>query len=250
MAGLGERDDELVAKIRNNIRVEERLAWSGLIAFAIISMLFLGVLVFHLPKESTGMVAFAVLLIWIALAFRYQRTAQPVAGPIDEKTLRRTIDDQHHRWRWVYIFIFILVGGFAAMTTGMVLFLAALHLPRSGPPVIGHPLLVHNPLVGVLFPAMYFAFVAVVAALQVCFGPGFRARAQRRALNDEHTRVLQQSAALFGYLLCVILMCAVLVVMVFRPQWGLVIMPGIIAVTVILPGLYFLLLQWRSGRDG
>jgi Na+/H+ antiporter NhaD/arsenite permease-like protein len=97
---------------------------------------------------------------------------------------------------------------------------------------------------------MDFAFFAVIAVLQVCFGPGFLTRARRRALNDEHTRALQHSAAMFGYPLCVILMCAVLCAMAIRPQWGFVVTPGAIAAAVILPGLYFLIRQWRAGRDG
>jgi hypothetical protein len=238
MLGLKDDDDDRVAKIRNNIRVEERFAWSGLIAFAFIAMLFLGILEFHLPRESTGMAAFAVFLAWVVFVFRGQTTMQHIAGLQDEETLRRTIDDQHRRWRWIYIFIFILVGCLAAMITGSVLLPAA------------HPLARPGSMAGMLVTVVDLACFAIVAALQVCFGPGFLRGTHRRALNDEHTRALQQSAALFGYLLCVILMCAVLVVMALRPQWGLVIMPGIIAVAVISPGLYFLIRQWRAGRDG
>jgi hypothetical protein len=105
-------------------------------------------------------------------------------------------------------------------------------------------------MAGMLVTVVDLACFAVVAALQVCFGPGFLRRASRRALNDEHTSALQHSAAMFGYLLCVILMCAVLAVLAIRPQWGLVVMPGAIAAAVILPGLYFLIQQWRAGRDG
>jgi hypothetical protein len=137
----------------------------------------------------------------------------------------------------MYTFVFIIVGGLAAMITGSVLFLAGHHLVRSGQ------------MVSVLVVVADLAFFAVVAAFQVCFGPGFLTRAHRRALNDEHTRALQHSAAMFGYLLCVILMCAVLAIMAIHPQWGLVIMPGAIAAAVILPGLHFLILQWRAGRE-
>jgi hypothetical protein len=263
MTGLGNRDDELVAKIRNNIRVEARIAWSLLVAFLIISALFLCVLVFHLPMENTGMAAFAVLLVWIVLVFRAQGAIQPVAGPYDEAILRKTIDDQHRRWWWIYIFIFILVGCLAASITFPAMMILGVWHPFAGHPLL-HPVAAHslsksNPLLAffadhrlasLLPSAMDFAFFAVVAALQVCFGPGFRARAYRRALNDEHTRALQHSAAMFGYPLCVILMCAVLVIMTIRPQWGLVVTPGIIAACVILPGLYFLIQQWRAGRNG
>ena len=130
-----------------------------------------------------------------------------------------------------------MVGGMAAMITAMALFLAGHHHTSDA-------------MVSVLVVVMDLALFAVVAAFQVCFGPGFLKRAYRRALNDEHTRALQRSAAMFGYLLCVILMCAALCILTIRPQWNLLIMPGAIAAAVILPGLYFLIRQWRAGRDG
>jgi hypothetical protein len=257
MAGLQEKDDALVTQIRSNIRVEGRIFWSLLIAFLIISALFLGMLEFHMPMETTGAVAFGVLLVWIVLVFRVQTGVQPVAGPIDEETLRKTIDDQHRRWRWYFSFVFIVVGGLAAVLT----FSAAITLGVSHPfashslsksdPLVAffadHPLARSAPLVST---ALDFAFLVVFAVFQVCLGPGFLKRARRRALNDEHTRALQHSAAMFGYPLCAILMCAVLCAMTLRPQWGLLTMPGAIAAAVILPGIYFLLLQWRAGRDG
>jgi hypothetical protein len=123
-------------------------------------------------------------------------------------------------------------------------------VPKSDPLVaffVNHPLARSAPLIAT---ALDFAFFAVLAVFQLCFGPGFLSSARRRALNDEHTRALQHNAAMFGYPLCVILMCAVLCVLTIRPQWGLVVMPGTIATVAILPGIYFLILQWRAGRDG
>jgi hypothetical protein len=250
MIDLQHHDDELVAHIRGNIRAEGRMFGSLLITVLIVSALFVGILEFHLPMESTGMAALAVLLIWIVFVFRIQATVRPIAGPLDEKILRKTIDDQHRRWRWMYTFNFIVIGISAAMITAVVLLLAGHPPARPGPLFAGHPLPIPNPMVSVLIVVVDLAFFAVVAAFQVCFGPGFLSGARRRALNDEHTSALQHSAAMFGYLLCVISMCTVLCAIAIRPQWGLVMMPGAIAVAVILPGLYFLVRQWRAGRDG
>jgi hypothetical protein len=233
-----DKDDGRVAQIRRGIRAENRRFWSLLVAFLIISAIFAGILQFHLPLETGGIAALAVLLVWIGFMFRNLGTVPSAAEPYDEEILRRTIDDQHRRWRWIYTFVFIVVGGLAAMITGLELFLASHHLPKSGP------------MVSVLVVVADLAFFAVTAAFQVCFGPGFLTRAHRRALNDEHTRAMQHSAAMFGYLLCVILMCAVLAIVAIQPQWGLVIMPGAIAAAVILPGLYFLMRQWRAEHDG
>lgn len=248
------RDDELAAQLRNAIRAESRKFWSLLVMFLIWSAIFVGILKFHLPLESGGMAALAVLILWIVAMFRFTGDSLPADGHYSEEVLRRTIDDQHRRWRWFYAFIFAFVGGCAIATSFMLVhpFLGLAH------PSAGHALSRLNPLVAalartdpaVMAPAMYLIMAAVVAALQVCFGPGFLKGAYRRALNDELTRAMQRSAAMSGYLFCVVAMCAVFGAMVFRPQWGLIAMPGAIGASVILPGLYFLFLQWRSERDG
>src|ERR1700761_77667 len=99
MARLPDNTDE-VAQVRGNIRAEGRIGWSLLVAVLIVAALFLGIAEFHLPMESTGIVAFAVLLAWLAIAFTAQRKMVPRAGYDNEEVLRKTIDDQHRRWRW------------------------------------------------------------------------------------------------------------------------------------------------------
>lgn len=237
MIDRGDNDDELVAQVRRSIRTQGRLYGSLLITFLIVSALFLGILEFHLPLESTGFAALAVLLVWIAMVFRWSRAVPPTGGHYSEEILRRTIDDQHRRWRWLYAFAFINVVFYAIPVSLALALPGARHTPWGT-----------NPVATVF--AMNLAGVAVFAVLQVCFGPGFLTRTYRRVLNDELTRTMQRSAAMFGYILSVVAMCLALGAATFRPQWGLAAIPGAIAAAVILPGLYFLILQWRADRDG
>jgi hypothetical protein len=231
-------DDEVDAQIRKSIRTEARFFWSLLILVSAVSAILVGVLKFQLPMESSGIAAMVVLLAWVGFVFHTSRTVPPAPGQYDEDTLRRTIDDQQRRWRWFFGFMFCVVGGLAvAISLETLRPLYTIHL-RSGV----------DPLAAVL--TMELAFAAIVAAFQVCFGPGFFTGAYRRALNDEFTRALQYSAAMFGYLFCVVVMCGVLGVMAMRPQWGVAAMPGAVGAAVILPGVYFLIRQWRAGRDG
>jgi hypothetical protein len=232
-----DNDDELVAQVRRSIRTQGRMFGSLLATVLIVSALFLGILKFHLPKESAGIAALGVLLVWIAMVFRFLRAAPITEGPYSEDILRKTIDDQHRRWRWLYVFTFLNVALYAIPVSLALAFPGARHTLSGADPVAA------------VF-AMNLAGVAIFAVLQVCFGPAFLTRAYRRVLNDELTRTMQRSAAMFGYILCVLLMCAALAAASIRPQWGLAAMPGAIAAAVILPGLYFLILQWRAGRDG
>jgi len=237
MTEFRDRDDALVAQVRRSIRIQERMYGSLLITFLIVSALFLGILEFHLPLQSTGLAALAVLLVWIAMVFHWLRAAPQTGGHYSEDILRRTIDDQHRRWRWLYVFVFLNVV-FYAIPVSLALALPGVrHTPWGA-----------NPVAAVF--SLELAGVAVFAVLQVCFGPGFLTRSTRRVLNDELTRAMQRSAAMFGYILSVAGMCLALAAAAIRPQWGLAAMPGVIAAAVILPGLYFLILQWRAERDG
>jgi hypothetical protein len=235
MARLPDNTDE-VAQVRGNIRAEGRIGWSLLIAFLVVSALFLGIAEFHLPMESTGIVAFAVLLVWLAVAFLAQRKMVPRAGRDNEEILRKTIDDQHRRWRWYFALAFLLIAFLASMSS-----FVALTLPLSAHPKI-------SPVT--LGTSANLMLWAVVVAFQVCFGPSFGKRNYRRAVNDELTRALQGKAAMFGYLLSIVMMSVALGITAMRWQWGLAAMPAAIAAVVILPGFYFLILQWRAGRDG
>ncbi|HEX3674868.1 MAG TPA: hypothetical protein VHU87_11390 [Rhizomicrobium sp.] len=232
-----DNDDELVAQVRRSIRIQGRVFGSLLVMFLSVSVIFLGILKFHLPKETASIAALIVLLIWITMVFRFLRAAPLTGGHYSEEILRRTIDDQHRRWRWLFVFIFINVVAYAIPISLWLALPAARHMPSGIDPAAA------------VF-AMNLAGVAVFAALQVCFGPSFLTRTYRRILNDELTRAMQCSAAMFGYVLSVVAMCLALGAATIRPQWGLAAMPGAIAASVILPGLYFLILQWRAGRDG
>ncbi|HEY2069473.1 MAG TPA: hypothetical protein VGG48_07965 [Rhizomicrobium sp.] len=250
MTSRQDRDDRLVGQIRSGIRAEGRVFGSLLIAALLIAAISFSAWKFHLPVQTAGLAALSVLILWIVFVYSVVRAVPPGSGNYDEAILRRTIDDQQRRWRWYFLFMFIVIGCLAAVITGTVLFLAGHSPAKSGPLFVGHSMLIPGPQASVLGVAVDLALFAIVAAFQVCFGPGFLAGARRRALNDEHTRALQHSAAMFGYLLSVIVMCAVFGAMAIRPQWGLVAMPGALAASVILPGLYFLILQWRAGHDG
>jgi hypothetical protein len=235
MARLPDNMDK-VAQVRGNIRAETRVGWSLLMAIAIVSVLFIGIAKFHLPMESTGIVAFAVLLAWLAFAFRAQRKITPRAGHENEEILRKTIDDQHRRWRWYFTLTFLLLGFLAFMSSFVALMLPLSAHPKVAPVTLG--------------TSANLMLWAVVVAFQVCFGPTFGMRNYRRAVNDELTRALQGKAAMFGYLLSIVMMSVGLAITSFRWQWGLAAMPAAIATVVILPGFYFLVLQWRAGRDG
>jgi hypothetical protein len=64
------------------------------------------------------------------------------------------------------------------------------------------------------------------------------------------TRAQHAKVAQFGYLLAVIEMCVILAAAAYRPLWGIASLPFAVSAAIMLPGVYFLILQWRAGRDG
>ncbi len=245
MTGRQDNDDRLVGQIRGRIRTEGRMFRSLFIVALIMAAIFYGGWKFHLPIQTSGTAALSVLILWIVYAYVVIRAVPPVIGDYDDAILRRTIDDQHRRWRWAFFLTFLLTGGLTAaiyLLPDLMSYL--LHRRQlAAPATFGF-----NPGNATLM--MYLAITAVFAAFQVCFGPRFLTGRYRRALNDEVTAAMQRSAATFGYLLAIAAMAGILCASAIRPQWGLAALPGALAASVILPGLYFLTLQWRAERDG
>ena len=179
-----------------------------------------------------NVLATVVFFAWLLIVLTHIKpwSEVPVDG-FDEAYLRKTIDVQHRRWRFVILSLLLNVCVIAASLT-----ISILRLRNEG-------------FFLSLIAAMY-AFMALMAVLAISFGPGFLVPSNRRALNDELTRAQQARTAKFGFILAVVAMCGVLVAAAYKPHWGLAALPGAIAAVIALPGIYFLILQWRAGRDG
>lgn len=231
-------DEPMIAKMERAARAQARMMWTMLLTFALITAILAAGFVLHLRQQLVGGVAFALMLVWIVSVFlnRDHWVAPPDAFT-DEDLLRRTLDAQQQRFRWMYVFLFILLVVFAVTTTVTILYplnIAVAHNIADRPEAI-------------VF-AIELSMFALLIALVVCFGPMFLKGPLRRALNDELTRAQQHKAATFGYILSVIALCAILIAQLFHASWGALALPGAVAAAVVLPGLYFLVLQWRAGR--
>ncbi len=239
-------DDEIIAKMEKSSRAQWRLVWTSLLMFALMAVILFGGVWLHLSMELLGGVAFVLLLVWLLSVFRNGRAylPDPPEPYFDESILRKTIDIQQRRWRWMYFFYF----------GGLILFAAVATRNIWHPGDIAVALNAIGRFQSVIF-AIELCVFTLLTVLIVCFGPVFLNPRLRRALSDELTRSQQHRAAMFGYILSVVAMCGVLTAQLYHPPWGLVALPGAIAAVVILPGIYFLILQWRaghidSGRDG
>ncbi len=234
-------DDEIIAKVERAARAQGRMSWTVLLAFAAITALLAGGFVLHLPREVVGAPAFLVLLVWIVSVFLNRDYLPPSAEAFsDENLLRKTLDAQQQRFRWMYVFWFALLILFAAMTTITILLRRNAAVARHIHDIVDRP--------AAMVLAIELSVGALLMALMVCFGPMFLKAPLRRALNDELTRAQQHRAAIFGYILSVFALCAVLIAQLVHASWGALASPGAIAAVIVLPGVYFLIQQWRAGR--
>jgi hypothetical protein len=173
-----------------------------------------------------------LLLGWLLLIFiRVKPGIAPPDEAFGEEYLRKTVDLQHRKWRYAIGFTLLMLFVQASVLTNAM-------LAR------------HNESFPAGLVSFMFAFVALMAVLTVSFGPGFFIPSYRRALNDELVRALQAKAVRLGYLFAVIEACAVLVAAAYKPQWTIAELPFAIAAAITLPGVYFLILEWRASRSG
>lgn len=232
-------DEEIIAKMEKSSRAQWRLVRTSLFMLAGMVAILFGGMWLHLPMQLLGGVASALLLIWLVSVFRNRDYLPPPEAYFDETILRKTIDIQHRRWRWSFVLFFGLIVEMTLQLTHNILRTSHAALQAG-----------YDEHFADIMVAGAFGFIALTTMLQVCFGPGFLMRYYRRALNDELTRSQQHRAAKLGYILAVVAMCAVLVAAMYRTSWGILALPGAIAAVIVLPGFYFLILQWRAGRDG
>ena len=209
-------------------------SFSALLATSI--LLFFAGRADFIPMWLMNLVVIALLVLWLLFIFvRIKPGIAPPQEAFGEEYWRKTIDLQHRRRRTTIVFILLMLCQMAGLLTRAIFKASLLQSPDSD--------------FGVMAVSWTFGFMALLAVLTVAFGPGFFVPSYRRALNDELVRAQQAKTVQFGYLLAIIEMCAILVMAVYRPQWVIASLPSVIAVAIVLPGIYFLILELRASRS-
>jgi len=75
-------------------------------------------------------------------------------------------------------------------------------------------------------------------------------RSFRRGLDDELTRALRAKAVKFGHGLAAAILIAACIYARYRPVSAGSLLLQILFITSVTPVLYFLFLEWQSGRNG
>ena len=223
-------DKEIIAQEERSRRAVFAMLAGFSVCVATAILLFLASGAHLISMWLVNVLGATLLLGWLLIAFMQAKPwTPPPAEAFGEEYLRKTIDLQHRRWRFQIVTLLFVLFAVAGVLTIMIL-----HLRNDG--------------FFLSVVACEYAVFALIAVLTVSFGPAFFVPSRRRVLNDELTITQQGNAVRFGFVLAVIAMCGVLVTTAYNPQWGFAVLPLVIAAVIAMPGIYFLVLQWRAGR--
>lgn len=227
-------DKEIIARERRSYRRGLALFPVGLLlGFAVMGGFtwaqYSGLLPKWFSESALAPITLAlVIVLMILMAFRI--FARPPKEAMSERILRKQIDDHQKRSRILYILIPVM-----AIEFGML-------------PLFPH---FRNPGVNSALWLMHASFVfwALMSALIICFGPGFLKAAFRNAVTDELTRSLRARASRLGFLIAVAGLGAAYLAALYKPEWSVFVLPPVIAAVIAVPALYFVILDWRAGRN-
>jgi len=145
-------------------------------------------------------------------------------GSQNESAVRQTADRHYARMRWIYPVV--------ALGAGPMLFSPAnTYLDRNS------------------FSFYELLVVAIALALAILRGFGWSGTF-RRGLDDELAQALRARAARFGYALAVAILVLACVYARYRPVSADRLLLRILFITSLTPVLFFLFLEWQSGRNG
>ena len=187
---------------------------------------------------SMALVNLAVVTLlagWLLFVFVSTRPGMLLSHESPDDYMSRNADVQHRRWRYQIVSALWSLCLSDGLLTQAIFQTSSLHA--------------RNLSFGLLLVSWAFAFVALLAVLTVAFGPGFYSSFYRRVLRDELVRAQQAKSVQFGYLFAIIEMCAVIVLAAYRPQWVIAILPSVVTIAIVLPGIYYLVLRRRADCD-
>jgi len=234
-------DEERAARARHetSVRMRWRAVWVLIIGlallFAVIAALtFTGhaALVLSMWGQTiTAVYACALLVYFIATM---SRSYVPSIEMNDPRYMRRRIDEYQRQWRWTILFQVFAILPFFAFLPQIFWFFGSTHQ---------------------FMRAILCAIVAllmIVLVFLLLVGPGIGGR---ELLNDEFVTALRARTMRFAYVLTMLLLGAVLLIDLWRPDLTLTALCWALYASFAVPALYYVIADWRASsadqeRDG
>jgi MFS family permease len=243
-AGTAMSDDQILDRSKTRARVMRRTAWVltggfSLMAAAIAFAIFTGhaALVTGMWGQIVILAVAAALFVYaVAIINIYYRRPLEADGP---RLLYRQMDSHQRSWRQLVLF-----NVFMMFFVVMSLMPAFLHRPAA-------PFLRAAPQLLLLIGAAPAGFV-LVFALILSAGPGwesvFLQPGARELLHDEFNTAQRARTMRFGYILVMLLLYAVLLVALWRPDLTRMALSWALYAGFALPALYFVIADWRASH--
>jgi hypothetical protein len=230
-------DDKIVAAVQRQTSAWRRLIVSGFCAALILLGLLIAAAVCGLPQRL-GLPAQSVhwlikgfpliLLAGMVLAVvTFLRRYQPIAEIARPSVQDRLVDHDTRRQR--------------GTLAGAVLIVLFLGLTQPDAPTGQGP--------GMGFTQIAFVLIVLAAALMVVWGPGFLNPRFRRASSDEFSKALRGRAAALGYMVAMAVLGIDFCISEFAPVHTAEAIPLSLAAAFVVPALYYVIADWRAGRE-
>lgn len=231
-------DDEIVAILNASDRAVTRLmlilGGAVLLLVALYAAAFFAGEVALLQSEGVQ-IAIGVLFV-AAVAFvvvRSNRHFRSGAFSVatDPRIIRRRIDTHHRYWRWT------LLSALVATSASMLSFSYALGR-------LSHA----NHFLALIAGAIMIVVMGLFAAHTLA-GPGWFNGKLHAILNDDFVRQLRARTARLGYLAMMVSVSAGILAALWRPNLALQALAWSLYAGFAIPTLYYVIADWRAGRE-
>ena len=232
-------DDEIVAQWKASTRAMWRLVWIltgglalvvGVVAAALLSGHAELVMSFWGQAAFAGALAVLFVITFVGIA-KYYKPPPEIANP---RLVRLRIDVYHGRWRRI-ILLGILVS-----------FVFVWNLTN-----IFRDALAPHTILAVLI-ATSVIIVVIMYPFILAAGPGWQGTnkpGMSEILNDEFVQSLRARTMRFGYIVAMLLISAVLLIAVWRPDLTLKALCWSMFAGYAIPALYYVIADWRASRE-
>lgn len=234
-------DDEILAKLNANDRAGDRLALVLLSAVLVLVAIYAAAYFtgeVTLVQSQAGQIAigglFAMVLVFAIAGFG--RRFRPVGSSDanDLKIVRRRIDSHHRHWRLMLVSWLTVILSLLPSVT-----IAA---PTLGALGHAHPLLAMAAAAAMIAPVVLFSLLMIA-------GPGWGNREMRAILNDEFVRQLRARTIQLGYFTMLTAVSAGILAAVWRRDLASLVLLWTLYAGFAVPALYYVIADWRAGRN-
>jgi hypothetical protein len=233
---VNRNDDDIIAELdaSGNFAIRIALVGVGLVALMALTFAaayFSGHGALLQNEFAQAGVAVGVVVLFLIAFFGFSRRFVPPVESEDPRIVKRRIDVHHRKWRW-FLVSNLPVTGFCVWN-----FVQALQGAANA-----------DRAYAALFAGL-IVFQVVLFTAHTLAGPGGFSLKMHDLLNDEFIRDLRARTARVGYGTMMLTAGSALILGTWRPDLALLALAWALYAGFAIPALYYIVADWRAGRE-